>query len=228
MGSVSSWDILASASTFVLLIVTAVYAYLTHRIARATEDNLWQVNRAIVSARLNVSQRALLGVVFENLGKSPASDLTIQIDRPVFQMLSGERDIAEVPMINNGLKTFPPNFPVEIYLGTTFQWLNENTPREKHPANFDLMISYQTGGRNVTETMTIDIVNQLQFMGAQADSADEFFRNFPEKYTKSMDKLVKKIEVLAQQAPPPIVRGRSWSDWFHKSQTRLRHLRRWG
>jgi hypothetical protein len=125
MSSVGLWDALASISTFALLIVTGVYAYLTHKIAQATEENSWQINRAIVSARINVTQRALLSVLFENLGKTPAKDLKITISRPVFQMISDKKDISEVPMIKNGLENFPPNFPVEIYLGTTFDWLDK-------------------------------------------------------------------------------------------------------
>jgi hypothetical protein len=227
MASVSFWDALASISTFALLIVTGVYAYLTHKIAQATEENSWQVNRAIVSARLNVSQRALLGLVFENLGKTPATDLKIKLNHPVFQMINDKKDISEVPMIKNGLENFPPNFPVEIYLGTTFEWLNKEANRERFPTTFKITITYKTFGRILEETVIIEVINQLDSMGAPPDSADNFFRTFPDKHIRSLDKLSSKIDGLVDRAPPPIFKGRSWSDSFHEARSRSRHLGRW-
>lgn len=227
MASVSFWDALASTSTFALLIVTGVYAYLTHKIAQATEENSWQVNRAIVSARLNISQRALLGIVFENLGKTPAKDLKIKITRPVFQMINEEKEISEIPMIKNGLENFPPNFPVEIYLGTTFQWLNKEADRERFPSVFNIVITYKTFGKTMNETVTIDVINQLDSMGAQLDSADDFFRNFPNKHIKSLDKISAKIDALVDRRPPPIFKARSWSDSFHESRSRSRYFGQW-
>jgi hypothetical protein len=226
MSSVSFWDALASISTFALLIVTGVYAYLTHKIARATEENSWQVNRAIVSARLNVSQGALLGIVFENLGKTPAKDLKITIDLPVFQIINDCKDISEVPMIKNGLESFPPKFPVEIYLGTTFEWLNKEADRERFPSMFRITTTYRTFNKTINETVTIDVINQLDSMGIQPDSADNFFRTFPEKHLRSLDKLSSKIDGLVDRTPPPIFKARSWSDSFHESRSRSRHFGR--
>jgi hypothetical protein len=227
MSSVGFWDALASISTFALLIVTGVYAYLTHKIAQATEENSWQVNRAIVSARLNVSQRALLGIVFENLGKTPAKDLKITISLPVFQMVNDNKDISEVPMIKNGLENFPPNFPFEIYLGTTFEWLKKEANRERFTSNFNITTAYTTFGKTINETVTIDVINQLDSMGAQTDSADNFFRTFPDKHLKSLDRISGKIDGLVDRTPPPIVKARSWSENFHGSRSRSRHYERW-
>lgn len=227
MSSVGFWDALASISTFALLIVTGVYAYLTHKIAQATEENSWQINRAIVSARINVTQRALLSVLFENLGKTPAKDLKITISRPVFQMISDKKDISEVPMIKNGLENFPPNFPVEIYLGTTFDWLDKEADRERFPSEFKVTMIYKTLDKVINESVTIDVINQLDSMGAQPDSADNFFRTFPDKHLRSLDKISNKIDGLVDRTPPLIFKARSWSDSFHESRSRSRHFGRW-
>ncbi|MEQ8744165.1 hypothetical protein [Parasphingorhabdus sp.] len=225
--SIEFWQAVSAVSSIILIVITGIYAYLTFRMVRNSEEQLWQSTRALVVAKVTVQQGALLILKFENLGPTNAESFTVDIDRPIIKTIGQKNDIRELPFFKNGLSTFPPNAPIAFSIGLTHEWLNENTDREMHPASFSIKLTYATGGRKISETIELNIVDQLYYSSVQRDYIEDFGRTFPDKFNTKMDKIAKQLDALSDKEPPPIFKRRSWSHWFWKERSWHHWHNRW-
>jgi len=146
----------------------------------------------IVAARTNQGGQFLLLHV-ENVGLSPAYNLRLSVDQPVHRMFGEEGDIADIPMFRNGLRALPPNTPSRYGLGTSFDYLADETDRSKHPLSFTITATYEHDDRVICDNFPIDIEDQYAWSSIERDNMDEFGRKFPDEFKRAVREIVSAI-----------------------------------
>ncbi len=179
------WTGATALLTLGLLVATGVYAWLTHCLVKAGEEQSWQIARPrmLVAIRTNQGGQFLI-IHIENIGSSAAEDLRLEIDRPLFQQFGSLDDIAQVPIFREGLRALPSRTPIRIGLGVAHQYLNKSANREKHPSSFTITAHYRSGDRELTETFPIDVSRQFDATLVDRDYAEDFYRTFPDQLGK--------------------------------------------
>lgn len=211
------WSAASAISAIGVLVVTAIYAWLTHRLAKAAEAQMWEASRARVVASVGTNQGGQLFLLeIENIGSSPAENLRVEISKPLHQQLSRTTPITDAPFFKNGVRSFPPGRPVRFALGVSFRWLNENTDRSLHPVTFDVKVQYKTSGREITDVFGVDMENPYSSSAIDKNYLDEFGRNFPDRFERSLRDLGRSIQQAAEPDPQN-PKKRSWPDWFSRS-----------
>ncbi len=210
------WSAASSVAAVGVLLITGVYAWLTHRLAKAAEQQIWEGSRARVVVSIGTNQGGQLFLLeFENAGNAPAENLTVVISRSVHQQLGNNKALTEAPFFSRGVRAFPPRKTVKFALGVSFRWLNDKTDRSLHPTSFDVTVRYQTLGRKIEETFAIDIEGQFTLSAVDKDYIDEFGRNFPDKFDRSMREISRTLGKIS--APKPeFPQKRSWSSWYSR------------
>lgn len=188
------WVAATALATIALLSVTAAYAWATFRLVQAARDQLWEASRPrmLVAARTNQGGQFLL-LHIENVGTSPAYNLRIGIDRAVHRDFGRMEDIRDAPLFRNGLRALPPKTPSRFGLGSSFDYLAEDTDRSKHPLSFSVTATYEHNGRIITDTFPIDVEDQFAWSSIERDSLDEFARKFPDEFKRAVRDVVTSI-----------------------------------
>jgi hypothetical protein len=212
----SFWSAASAVAAIGVLLVTGVYAWLTFRLAKAAELQIWESSRARMSVSATTNQGGqLLLLEFENVGGSPAGDLQVRIDRPLYQQLGSERLVTDAPFFNEGVRAFPAKRSIKFALGVTFRWLSEETDRTRHPSTFDIATTYRTLGKTITESFPIDIERYFSLSAVDKDYTEEFGRTFPDEFKRSMRDINRSLADIAKPIPQ-IPQKKSWSGWFSK------------
>jgi hypothetical protein len=226
--SASFWSAASAVAGIGVLVVTAVYAWLTHRLARVAEKQNWESGRARVIVSIGSNQGGqLLLLEIMNVGVGSAEDLRVTIDKPLHQQLGQSRAITEAPFFRDGLRALPPGKALKFALGVSFHWLNEQADRTLHPSTFDVQVLYKTLDRQVAEVYPIDIEQQFSLSAVDRDYLDDFGRTFPQKFEKSVRSIQRSIDNLGKSKPDPLPARRSWSGWFTKDIERKREWQRY-
>ena len=213
------WSAASAIAGIGVLIVTAIYAWLTHRLAKVAEKQNWETGRARVVVSVGSNQGGQLFLLeIANVGVGSAEKLQVQVSKPLHQQLGQNRAVTDAPFFTEGLRAFPPGKAVKFALGVSFRWLDEKTDRSMHPNTFDVEVRYRTLGREIFETFPIDIEEQFSLSAVDRDYLDDFGRTFPEKFQKSFRDLQRSIDnlsrIAAQAAPERSPKRRSWLAWF--------------
>jgi hypothetical protein len=166
----------------------------------------------IASVRTNQGGQ-LFFLEFANVGQSPARDLRVTIDRPVHQQLGANKPVTDAPFFVDGVRSFAPHHSVKFGLGVSFRWLEDETDRALHPVTFDVTLEYKSAGRPIKEAFPIDMENQYALSMMDKDYLEEFARNFPDKFDRSMRDLNRVIADVSKPSPK-LKRNVSWPEWF--------------
>lgn len=210
------WSAASAVAAIGVLLITAVYAWLTYRLAKAAEAQIWQSSRASLIASVTTNQGGQLFLLnIENVGTSAAKNLRVSVDRPLHAQLGQSNPITDAPFFKNGVTSFPPKHSVKFALGVAFRWLDSKTDRTLHPAIFNINVKYETFGRSICDTFTIDIKSLYSLSAVDKDYLEDFGRTFPEKFERSMRDVTRSIQHAAEPAPR-IPLKRSWPEWFSR------------
>lgn len=221
------WSAASAIAGIGVLIVTAIYAWLTHRLAKIAEKQNWESGRARVVVSIGSNQGGQLFLLeILNVGLGSAEDLKVYVNKPLHQQLGQIRAVTEAPFFTEGLRALPPRKAVKFALGVSFRWLNEQTDRSLHPTTFDVEVRYRTLEREITETFPIDIEQQYSLSAVDRDYLDDFGRTFPEKFQKSVRDLQRSVDNLRKAEPESPPMRRSWSGWFASEVERRRKWHR--
>lgn len=152
--------------TGVLVGITAAYAILTYRMAKASEasvslmkEQVDAIGRPYVAISLvkppnNISIRLRI----ENTGRTPAENLTLSLG-PEFEKIKdieGMKRLSGSHMFTTTTASFPPQSPVFFFLG--FGETLHGNDNKKYPQEiFTITAKYSFAGRKVSETTTIDV-----------------------------------------------------------------------
>ena len=208
------WSAASAIAALGVLIITVIYAWLTYRLAKAAESQIWQSSRASVIASVVTNQGGQLFLLhIEDLGSSPAESLRVHIDRPLHTQFSQIKPITDAPLFKNGVSSFPARHSVKFALGVSFNWLNKATDRTLHPTTFNITVEYETFGRKIVDTFPIDMESLYSLSTIDKDYLEEFGRTFPDKFERSIRDITRSIQEAAEPAPR-VPRKRSWPEWF--------------
>jgi hypothetical protein len=170
-------DIISLALTGTLVLVTAVYAYLTWAIAKANRQSVKSNERAVDEMRRQteatyrpyvvVTPRLIANSLFHleirNTGKTSAENLKLDIDRDFYvgDRVNEDANLAEMPAFKREIDTFPPEAELAFTLGTGLLAERDGSPydEEKTPSIFSITATYSYLDKKVSETTTVDLTS---------------------------------------------------------------------
>lgn len=209
------WSAASALSATGVLIFTAFYVRLTYRLAKAAEHQIWVSSRAQMSVSITTNQGGQLFLLaFENIGASPAENVRVRIDKPLHQQLGHNNSFSDFPFIKEGVRSLPPRHPIKFALGVSFRWLEESADRSIHPVSFNVLVNYETQGRFIEEVFPIDIERQFSLSARDKNYLDEFGRNFPDKFERSMGDVSRALNKIVQPQRKISFYRKSWARWF--------------
>jgi hypothetical protein len=145
--------------SFLTLIITGVYAYLTYRIVQASKEQTESVFRPYIVITHRLSSETLIRLYIKNTGKTNACNLRLQIDRDFRQLdrKGEEQNIAKNFAFNNVIETFPPGSELKFALMPTVALYSDTSEKYPQPFIFTITATYSYADKTVTEKTTIDL-----------------------------------------------------------------------
>jgi hypothetical protein len=143
-----------------LLVVTIAYSYFTRQLVQVARLQRFESIRPRVHVAVVATQRGQFFVLrLENVGLSAALNFKATLDREVCRTYGDKSAINDTPILKEGLPAFMPNTPIEIGLGVSSTYLGPDTDRVKHPARFDVKLTYEFESRPYEERVALEIHN---------------------------------------------------------------------
>lgn len=181
--------------TAILVIVTAIYAYLTYKMAKSSEASVLAIREQseamsrpyVVISPFVRPHTSLLYLKVENTGRTMAADLQLKIDRDFFQF--GEpkqpnRNLRTMTAFTTSIKSLPPNAKLVFALGQGFVIFAQEADDNITPKRFCITATYTFGFKTVTEENHIDLTPYVGSEGERDPVVDEL-----EKIRKSIEKM---------------------------------------
>ncbi|MBA3352905.1 MAG: hypothetical protein H0U23_10850 [Blastocatellia bacterium] len=170
--------------TAILVIITAIYAFLTHRIAKASEASVDAVraqSEAMTRPYVTVApyirpHTPFLYLRVENTGRTGAENLRLTIDRDFFQF--GKSESAEANLRTRSaftytIDTFAPGHQLNFALGQGWVIFGENARPDVTPPQFNVTAEYEFRGRKLVEVHRIDLRPHLGSEGERDPIVEE-------------------------------------------------------
>lgn len=163
--------------TAILAFITAVYVYLTHRMAKASEDSVAALREqseatrrpyivAVPFVRLHTS---LLYLRVKNTGQTSALNLRLALDRDFYQFgekTNPNRNLRTMAAFTTPIDSFPPGAELIFGLAQGFVLFGSGTNLEVTPVQFNVTAQYQFFGKAVEESNAIDL---RPYIGSEGD-----------------------------------------------------------
>lgn len=178
--------------TGALVVITAIYAYLTHRMAKATDASvqLMKEHAAAISrpyvvlSMVKRPNNTFIHLRVENTGKTAAEHLTLTLG-PEFERireLDGLKALSGSHLFTRTTTSFPPRSPVHFLLGSGSSL--HGADEKKYPQEmFTVTAKYSFAGRSVSETTTLD-VNQYVASSLETDPLIDALNKIKEEIAK--------------------------------------------
>ena len=165
------------ALTGVLVLVTAIYAYLTYKLAQssaasvaAMERQNWEASRAfVVVAPFVRPHTPFLYLRVSNSGRSSALNLQLQIDRDFFQFAEArkpDQNLRSKTAFTQVIDAFHPGQELIFALAQGWNIFGDKAQSEACPAKFSVAATYDCLGQRVSESNPIDLT---AFMGSEGE-----------------------------------------------------------
>ena len=179
--------------TGVLVIITAIYAYLTHRMVKASEGSLEAVrsqSEAMLRPYLSVApwirpHALFLYLRVTNSGRTAAENVRFTIDRDFFQWGDTTRPDSNLRAQNAfslPIDSLAPGTELLFALGQGWLIFGKDAKSEVPPLQFNVTASYEFFGKSVQEVNRIDLrltlarqVNLTQF-SRSLNASEKFLR----------------------------------------------------
>jgi hypothetical protein len=163
--------------TGVLVVITAAYAHLTHRMAKASETSVSLMKEQadavsrpyVVISLAKRPNNPFIHLRIENTGLTPAQNLTLALgpESQRIKDLEGMKRLSGSHLFTTTTASFPPRSPVFFLLG--FGAALQGADEKKYPQEtFTIVANYSFAGRTVSETTTVD-VNQYDASMLETD-----------------------------------------------------------
>ena len=168
----------AAVATFLVLVVTAIYA--VRQFSEAKELRREQT-RPFVVPSIGVEQQFLFMYVIENVGKTPAFDVSVAFDPAPESDLN---DLENAWILTQPIPTMPPGQRFRTYWESALTVFSEEKPYG-HPLSYQAFVTYQdsAGRKYGPERYVLD----FQVFRGQAGG------------TKGLPELVKAVEELTKE-----------------------------
>lgn len=162
--------------TAALVVITTVYACLTHRISKANQQVV-QVMREQSDAltRPYVTVAAVtepgspnLYLRISNTGKTAAEKLRLKLDRNFYMWADKTQDLAMQHIFRHEAASFAPGAVLTFGLIESFNLFAEDSDHKVTPLVFKVQATYRYLGNSVEEETIIDL---QQFRGARIEES---------------------------------------------------------
>ncbi len=152
--------------TAILVFITAIYAYLTHRMAKASEASVEAMReqseamlRPYVTAAPYIRPNTqILYLRVQNTGKIGAQNLRFTIDRDFFQF--GEKaggNLRTMSAFSTPIDSFPPGAELIFALAQGWVVFGGNAQPDVCPTQFTVTATYEFLEKEVSEVNRIDL-----------------------------------------------------------------------
>jgi hypothetical protein len=156
------------ALTGILVLVTAAYAYLTYKIAKANQASvqaIYDQSEAMFRPYISVStfvrpNTPILYLRIENLGRTAAENLMLVVDRDFFQFgEAGKPDgnIRTMSAFTVPIDSLAPGNQLNFALAQGWIIFGINASPEVTPMQFNVTASYEFRGQKVEEVNRVDL-----------------------------------------------------------------------
>lgn len=154
--------------TTLLVIITAIYAYLTYRLAKASEasvESMQEQSEALVRPYVTIQpfvrpHTSILYLRIKNVGRTNAINLKLSIDRDFYQFgetNSPEKNLKSLSAFTSPIDSFAPDAELLFALAQGWVIFGDDGKQNNCPSQFTVTASYEFGERQVTETSQIDL-----------------------------------------------------------------------
>jgi hypothetical protein len=154
--------------TAILVFVTAIYTYLTHRMAKVSEasvDAMREQSEAMLRPYVTVvpfirPNTPFLYLRVKNTGMMGAQNLCLTLDRDFFQF--GEKERAErnlkiLSAFSTPIDSFPPGAELIFALGQGWVIFGESAQPDVCPTQFSVTATYEFLTKKVAEVNRVDL-----------------------------------------------------------------------
>ena len=156
-------NLVIALTSVLLVLVTAIYALLTWRMAKEM-----QLTRVADLRPYLIIDVVLIGRIFhliiKNKGKPAAQLVRFNLDKNVETMWKNKLD--EMPIFKSGITFFAPGKEFIITLGPDTLFLGKNSAEAKHPKVFTIAAEYEYFDR--TKTTESSVINLEEYMHTRA------------------------------------------------------------
>lgn len=154
--------------TAILVVVTAIYSYLTYKMARASEASVQAVreqSEAMLRPYVSVApyvrpHTTILYLRIENTGRTAAENLRISMDKDFFQFGEAnqpDHNLRTKPAFVDAIQSLPPGGKLVFALAQGFVIFAPGADENVVPQQFSVTTSYGFSGKQVTETHHVDL-----------------------------------------------------------------------
>ena len=172
--------------TAILVLITGIYAYLTHRMAMASEasvDAMRLQSESMLRPYISVSpfirpQALSLYLRIVNTGRTGAQNLRLALDRDFYQWGENreENNIRTLNAFSLPIDSFPPETELLFALGQAWVLFAENANPATTPLQFNVTAKYEFFGKTVEELTRIDLRPYLRSEGDHDPIVEELER----------------------------------------------------
>ncbi|MFC7513575.1 hypothetical protein ACFQUU_01010 [Herbaspirillum sp. GCM10030257] len=173
--------------TAILVFITAIYSYLTHKMAKASEASVQAMreqSEAMFRPYVTISpyvrpHTTVLYLRIENTGRSAAENLQLSMDRDFFQF-------GEVTRTDHNLRTkaafvepiqnLPPSEKLVFALAQGFLIFGSGADPNRLPQQFKITAQYRFGEKEFTEVNCIDLRPYIGSEGERDPVVEELER----------------------------------------------------
>lgn len=154
--------------TAILVFVTAIYSYLTYKMAKASEASVQAMreqSEASLRPYITISpyvrpHTTVLYLRIENTGRSAAENLRLSIDKDFFQFgetKQPDHNLRSKSAFVEPIQSMPPGGKLVFALAQGFVIFAPGANQDHVPQQFTITATYQFGGKEVTEANRIDL-----------------------------------------------------------------------
>lgn len=151
--------------TGILVLVTAIYAYLTYRMVKATEVTTELMKRQsdsmsrpyVTLSLVKPSNNPFILLRIENTGLSVARDMTLTLGPEYDEIkdIKGPKELKDAYLFKNTITSFPPHSPVVYVLGFGASYMADDETRPQK--QFSITARYSFSDQIVNETTWLDV-----------------------------------------------------------------------
>jgi len=188
-------NLVMTLTSVLLVFVTAIYAFLTWRMAREMRlARIADLQPYLIIDVVRIGR--IFYLIIKNKGKTPAEMVRFSLDKNVETMWKNKLD--EMPIFKSGITSFSPGKEFIITLGPDTLFLGKNGEEAKYPKVFTIAVEYKYF--NTTKTTASSVINLEEYMytGAYPNEIAKTIENVGGVIGKSLDSIMQSAEKLSK------------------------------
>jgi len=173
--------------TGILVFVTAIYAYLTFRMVKASEASVEAVreqSEAMLRPYFTIGpfvrpHTPFLYLRIKNSGQTAARNLRLSMDRDFYQFGKSNqphRNLRIATAFSTPIDSFPPGAELLFGLGQGWVLFGKDANEEVTPVQFTITATYEFGEKQTTEEKHIDLRPYIGTEGERDPLVEELER----------------------------------------------------